>query len=120
MLFTTLLTLLFACGGAPTAQPVPEPAPEATTQAVPQDVPAERSVEGNAPAPDATCLDHADLQDGTADKVIHRCANCGLGMDGSADHASTVGEFTAHACSASCKAAFDADPAGVLARSCKH
>ncbi len=74
---------------------------------------------GAAPtAPTAECLAWADAKDGTTDHVVHRCPNCGLGMDGSPEHASVVGEHTLHSCSPTCKAAFDADPGAVLARSC--
>jgi YHS domain-containing protein len=70
-------------------------------------------------AVDSTCLDHADAADGAVDKVIHRCANCGLGMDGKAEFVSTIDGYAAHNCSAHCKEALDANPAAVLGRSCK-
>ena len=94
-----LLAFLLACG-----TPAPTPAP------------AEKQASTHTPA---ECLAQADLADGTADKVIAKCPGCGLGMEGDPMHASTIEGYTAHSCSASCKATLDADPAGVIARSCK-
>lgn len=58
----------------------------------------------------------ADLADGQADRVVHRCAVCSLGMDGSAEHASVYAGYTFHLCSTHCKETFDHDPAAVLRR----
>lgn len=51
----------------------------------------------------------ADALDGTTDKVVSKCAGCGLTMDGDPAHASKVGEYTLHLCSAECKADFEKD-----------
>jgi hypothetical protein len=59
---------------------------------------------GAAPAPAAmgpelmAKLAKADTADGTTDKIVHKCAGCALGMDGKADHAVKVGEYTLHLC----------------------
>lgn len=58
----------------------------------------------------------ADLADGQADRVVHRCAVCNLGMDGSAEHGSLHAGYTFHLCSAHCKETFDHDPEAVLRR----
>ena len=51
----------------------------------------------------------ADALDGTTDKVVRKCAGCGLGMNGDPAHASKLGEYTLHLCSADCKADFEKD-----------
>lgn len=94
-----LLTLLLACSTPP--------APEASTATAPA-----------GPPPSAECLDKADLADSTADKLVHKCANCALVMDGDPAHASQHAGYTFHSCSEGCKLALDADPGKVLARAC--
>jgi hypothetical protein len=71
-----------------------------------------------APPPSPECLAKVDKADGAEDHVGHKCPNCGLGMEGQAAHASAVGLYELHSCSAECKAKLDADPAAVLARAC--
>jgi hypothetical protein len=116
MLRAALVFFLVACA----AQPVTSPAPDVAPAAAPADVaPAAVATDGSAAAPDDACLAHADAFDGAADHVIGRCPNCGLGMDGKAEFSTTFGAYTARSCSASCKDALDADPAAVIARSCK-
>ena len=56
-----------------------------------------------------------DLADGTADKVVHKCASCMLKMDGSADHTASIGGYEVHACSAECKERMESDPESVFA-----
>lgn len=51
----------------------------------------------------------ADALDGTTDKIVSKCAGCGLSMDGDPAHALTVGEYTLHLCSAECKTDFEKD-----------
>lgn len=51
----------------------------------------------------------ADALDGTTDKIVSKCAGCGLSMDGDPAHAAKVGEFTLHLCSVECKADFEKD-----------
>lgn len=55
-------------------------------------------------------LAKADAFDGTVDKVVHRCAPCGLGMDGSAEHALEMEGYTMHFCSAGCLEGYSKDP----------
>ena len=108
------LFLLVACGGSEpevstpnAAANTPEPSP---------------SVEGPAPeannAPDfdkAAALAKADLADGTADKVVQKCAGCGLAMDGDAAHSIDHEGYSLHMCSADCMANVEADLDGTLA-----
>lgn len=69
------------------------------------------------PAPVAPAvLAAADLADGRADGVVHRCAVCSLGMEGSAEHTSFHAGYTFHLCSSHCKETFDHDPEAVLRR----
>jgi len=63
-----------------------------------------------------TKLAAADLADGTADKVVSKCAACKLGMDGDAANASQHAGYTLHFCSAECKHRFDGDANKVLAK----
>ena len=51
-------------------------------------------------------LKKADLADGKADNIAHKCAGCALGMDGSPEHAVTVEGTTLHLCAAGCKKFF--------------
>ena len=60
-------------------------------------------------------LAKADEADGASDKVVSKCLMCALAMDGSADIASKVGDYTLHLCSDKCKEAVDADPEKALA-----
>lgn len=96
---TVALTLfLLACGAAEEA-PAEAPAAEAPAA----EAPAKEAEATNA-------LQQADAMDGTEDKVVHKCAGCSLGMDGSAEHAVTVDGYELHFCSDSCKADFEKDP----------
>lgn len=118
------LLLITACATTPPEAPpaavVTEAAPAeaASAEVAPAEATAAATATPAAPV-DADCLAHADLADGTADKVIHRCANCGLGMDGKEEFASQIDGYVAHSCSESCKHTLDADPGAVLGRSCK-
>lgn len=51
----------------------------------------------------------ADAKDGAVDKVVHRCAGCSLNMDGSAEHAIRVEDYTLHLCSTDCLARYQKD-----------
>ncbi len=112
--FVPLLFLL-ACASTPSAPDAPlappvtasPPVTAATTD------PASASV-------DPACLAHADAKDGAVDKVIARCPNCGLTMDGKPEFSTTLDGYEAHSCSAHCKGALEAEPAAVLARSCNR
>lgn len=54
-------------------------------------------------------LAKADSFDGKSDKVVSKCLSCGLGMDGSDEHAVKVSGYKLHFCSADCKAGFEKD-----------
>lgn len=56
----------------------------------------------------------ADAADGATDKTVSKCLTCGLGMDGSADHAATFSGYTFHLCSAHCKGNFESDPPAAI------
>ena len=56
----------------------------------------------------------ADLADGTEDHVVSQCLGCGLVMEGSADHAAQVADYSVHFCSTSCKDNFAEDPEGMV------
>jgi hypothetical protein len=59
-------------------------------------------------------LVRADLADGTEDHIVAKCPGCGLAMEGSADHASNVGEYALHFCSDGCQERFEEDVAESL------
>ncbi len=54
-------------------------------------------------------LAKADALDGTADKVVTKCASCALGMDGSAEHSVKVLDYTMHFCTEGCAKTFAED-----------
>ena len=54
-------------------------------------------------------LAKADLVDGTADKVVSKCAGCALAMDGKSENALKVSGYTIHFCSDGCKKGFEED-----------
>ncbi len=62
----------------------------------------------------------ADAADGNTDHVVARCAVCGLGMDGVAEHAATFEGYTLYFCSAECRESFEANPKAILARLAKQ
>jgi YHS domain-containing protein len=68
------------------------------------------------PAQVASRLAAADLADGTQDKVVAKCAGCGLAMDGDPRYASAYAGYQLHFCSPECKQRFDAGPDKVLAK----
>ena len=92
---TLVLTILLACGIQ---------SAEVTKSTV-----STKPASGIDPAKVAAGLEAADLADGTADKTVHRCAGCALGMDGSAEHAIEKDGYTLHMCSAMCKAHYEKD-----------
>jgi YHS domain-containing protein len=65
---------------------------------------------------EAATLKRADAADGASDRVVSKCAVCGLAMDGTAEHASSFAGYDLHFCSSECKDAFDHDPRAVLRR----
>ncbi len=59
-------------------------------------------------------LEAADLLDGAADKTISKCYVCGLGMNGSPEHAAEYEGYTAHLCSEHCQEMFSEDPESIV------
>lgn len=101
LLAPTLFLFLIACGGtdapattAPTPTASPTPLAELTV--------------------DPEVMKKADLADGTEDHVVSQCGSCALGMEGSADHAVTVGDYEMHFCSASCELRMKETPEAVM------
>lgn len=79
----------------------------------------EESPQGLSASPEANLaalLLAADRADGHEDRIVARCAVCGLGMDGSAEIASTYAGYTFHHCSPHCRELFDRDPVKILTR----
>ncbi|GAB4140415.1 MAG: hypothetical protein Fur0037_06960 [Planctomycetota bacterium] len=59
-------------------------------------------------------LASADAKDGTADKVVEKCAGCNLGKPGKAEKSLKVGEYEMRFCSDNCLQAFSRDPNGEI------
>ena len=132
-----LLVFAIACnaGEAPVAAPSTE-APAAAEAPAKAEPPAEANAATDdssadkanaedggaaASAEDANTPDHAglakaDLADGNADKIVHKCAGCALSMDGDAAHSIETHGYTLHMCSAACKSHYEADLDGNLAK----
>ncbi len=55
-------------------------------------------------------LAKADELDGKVDKIVSKCANCRLGMAGSADNTLETHGYAMHFCKAGCKEKFESDP----------
>jgi hypothetical protein len=99
-LVIAVATLTIGCGGSDAISPS-STMPEMSGTAV---------NEGAVSADKATLTDalaSADMADGTADKVITKCAPCNLSMDGDPKYTVKVGEYTAHLCSHDCKVNFE-------------
>lgn len=115
------LLFLLACASTPSAPDAPPAPPVTAATTAPDAPPVTAATTGPASASvDPACLAAVDGKDGTVDKVIARCPNCGLTMDGKAEFSTTLDGYEAHSCSAHCKEALEAEPAAVLARSCKR
>jgi YHS domain-containing protein len=65
---------------------------------------------------EAARLEAADAADGVKDHVVAKCAVCGLGMDGTAEHVSRYGGYELRFCSRECRETFDHDPHAVIGR----
>ena len=103
---TLKLSLVLACGGDPAPAEVSAPtSPQAAAAPLTLTDPAALAA-----------LPAADAADGTVDKVVARCASCGLGMDGDPAHSSTIGDYEFHSCSASCKDNLEGNADPVVAR----
>ncbi len=97
-LLSTLLLVAMGCSGGEEPAPKPE---------LPADV-------GTPEVPEATAdttlvsaaLAKADALDGNVDMVVHKCANCALGMDGKAEHSVKALDYTMHFCQDGCAKKF--------------
>ena len=54
-------------------------------------------------------LAKADLFDGKADKIVTKCASCGLTMDGSSEHTLKASGYTLYFCNEKCAKGFSED-----------
>ena len=90
--FLTLIALSIALVGCGDSGPGPE-APDATAAMSPEEL--EAAV--------AALLVKADLADETEDQVVEMCLSCGLGMDGSPDHALQARGYEIHFCTEACR-----------------
>ncbi len=54
-------------------------------------------------------LAEADQLDGTADRIVSKCASCAFRMEGHSQHALKASNYTLHFCSEGCKKGFATD-----------
>ena len=59
-------------------------------------------------------LAKADAKDGKVDKIVHKCAGCALGMDGKAEFALPVQDYTMHFCKQGCLDGFKTEPSKAI------
>ena len=85
-----------------------QPKPDGTKTEV--SVKTKKATEAPATASLDAKLVAADAADGKTDKVIEKCAGCGLGMMGSPEHAVTVRGYQMHFCSVGCQQRCEKDP----------
>ena len=92
--------------GCEKSQDAPQPAAPDAAQPAPS-----ASATGSDPGDSGVeaILARADSFDGTTDKVVSKCAACGLGMGGSEEHALATHGYTMHFCSPGCKGQFETD-----------
>ena len=101
---TAVLILMTGCGGgSEETSSATETETETDASAVAEVEPAVLELSPEAVA----LLAMADLADGTEDHVVEKCASCGLGMDGNAENAVTVGDYEMHFCSDTCSRRFE-------------
>lgn len=98
--------------GCEKSQDKPQPAPQDELQPVPSasatgSDAAEAGEYGDSGV--EAILAKADAYDGTTDKVVSKCAACGLGMGGSEEYALATHGYTMHFCSQDCKGKFETD-----------
>ncbi len=80
-----------------------EPQPEKAAEPKPEGA-AEATPAAGADKQDVLArLAKADALDGEVDKVVKRCGNCRLGMDGKPEHSLTVQDYTLHFCTEHCQ-----------------
>jgi hypothetical protein len=97
------VALFVGCGGQGT-----ETAEEAETPVVEvvEAVQTEPEISPEAEAAMVAVLEKADAFDGSADRVVQKCANCALMMDGNPEFTTEVVGFEMHFCSDECKDGF--------------
>jgi hypothetical protein len=103
-----VLSLVAACGdskpeGTPAKEPADAPAPAPLVSTV------------TPTAETLAKLAAADMLDGKEDKVITRCASCGLHMLGDPKFTCRIGEYTLQSCTDHCSHAVCDDPNGLFA-----
>ena len=105
-----LAATLFSAACTPRAPVAPEQAPVAREQApvAPEKAP-ETSNQAEVTEQMKDVLAKADQVDGTADKIVSKCAACDLAMDGVTEDALKVGQYTLLFCSDDCKQAYAKD-----------
>ena len=127
----TRLTHLFVCGltalalvatpGCGKQDPAKSPA-EPKTEAKPEARPEVKPDSGDQAAaipkemlPEVEAkLALADKLDGKVDKIVHRCANCALGMDGKPEFSLEAAGYTLHFCTERCRDSFGKDLANAI------
>lgn len=92
--------------GCEKSQDAPKPGPASSAEPSGAEA-AEAAAPGGAGV--EAILAKADAYDGTTDKVVSKCAACGLGMGGSEEHALATHGYTMHFCSSDCKGKFETD-----------
>ena len=70
---------------------------------------AEATAEAEPTADVEAMLAKADLVDGKADKIVTKCASCGLKMDGSSEHTLKASGYTLYFCNEKCAKGFSED-----------
>ena len=98
-----LAVLLVAVAGCP------EKKPAETDAASPADTAKSAKSDAEIPSEGKAKLAKADLLDGKADKIVTRCANCALKMNGSSDHTLKVLDYTLYFCNERCAKTFAED-----------
>lgn len=103
-------TVLVGCGRMSTPKTTdaaPAAArPEAKSTTATADSMAAAPTAADAAAVEAI-LAKADAADGTVDKIVSKCAGCGLGMAGLPEHSADCHGYTLHLCSAHCKESYE-------------
>jgi hypothetical protein len=106
--FVLAISLLAGCAqesGSPGEEAEAAPAVEAAVEkAAPAAVEATEEM--------GAILAVADRLDGEEDHVVSKCPTCAFAMDGSDEHAVSVGDYELHFCSGHCRESFSEDLAG--------
>lgn len=109
------VALLTGCGAGDDAGAAADHAAAAADQAAEAATSAEHVAVTVAATPAMTAvLVKADQADGAEDHIVAKCPGCALAMEGSADHAMEVGDYSLHFCSDSCKDRFGENAAQAI------